>query len=408
MKAVVFNLGCKVNQYESDMLLQELSNRGIEVSAELEKADFYIINTCAITAEAERKSRQAIKRCLCFNPNAKIYIWGCAGEYNPQKFGKTNVVAVYGAKDKYKILDLIDKDFDIKYSSSNNLLLSNTNRTRAYVKVQDGCNNFCNYCIIPYLRGRSRSRDIDSIVAEIEALSKGHKEIVITGINLMLFGKDNNTDLAKLISRIADINVRIRLGSVYAEAITPQLLEALFALKHFCPHFHLSLQSGDNEVLRSMNRHYTTTEYRSKVDLIRTYDNNVAITTDLIVGYPTEKETNFINTINFIQDINFSDIHIFPFSQRRGTKAACLQPIPREIIKERVRQAHILKKDLRIKYLNANIGVIQSVLFEEKTNGMSKGYSDRYIKIYANSDEELASILPSQIFKDGLKGEIIK
>ncbi len=429
MKAVVFTLGCKVNQYESDLLLQELKERGFQTSSALSYADLYIINTCAITAEAERKSRQTIKRCNRYNPSARIYIWGCAGQHNPTSFQRPNVVCIYGAKDKHKILDIIDKDYGISHPNDGERtylelkntalkdtepilkntepILKSTERTRAYVKIQDGCNNFCNYCIIPHLRGNSRSADLNKVIKEIKSLSKTHKEVVITGINLMLFGKDTNTSLTELFKALADIDIRLRLGSFYAEGVTTELLDTLFSLKHFSPHFHLSLQSGDNQVLKSMNRHYTTEEFQKKVDLIRTYDNNVALTTDLIIGYPTEQEQNFNNTKQFIKDISFSDIHIFPFSARQGTPASRLKLIPQPIIKERISQMLNIKKDLQLKYLNANIKVVQKVLFEEKKNGINRGYSDRYIKIYAKTDEELAEIMPTEIYKDGLKGEVI-
>lgn len=407
MKAVVFNLGCKVNQYESDTLLQELANRGIEVSAELSYADFYVINTCAVTAEAERKSRQAVKRCLNFNPKAKVYIWGCAGEYKPQDFLKKQVVSVYGAKNKQKILEIIDKDLVEEIKQKKVYTLKKSSRTRAYVKIQDGCNNFCSYCIIPHLRGRSFSRHKDEIIEEIRCLSKTYNEIVLTGINLMLYGKDNGSSLAQLITGLKDIDCRIRLGSFYVEGMTKELLDALFNLKRFCPHFHLSLQSGDNDVLKSMNRHYTVQDYLQKIELIRSYDSNAAITTDVIVGYPTETEQMFANSAQFIKEVGFSDIHIFPFSSREGTEAAKLKPIDGEVIKNRVSVLSGIKKELQKNYLNANIGIIQNVLFEERKDGLNCGYSERYIRVYADTELKQARIKPTQIIKDGLKGDVI-
>ncbi len=405
-KAVVFNLGCKVNQYESDILMQELSKLGIEVSSVLSKADFYIINTCAITAEAERKSRQTIKRCLSYNPDARVYIWGCAGELAPKRFNRPNVVCVYGAKNKYRILDIIIKDYNLDSASAYTSTLNKTSRTRAYVKIQDGCNNFCSYCIIPYLRGQSRSRDNKDIIEEIKRLSYTHKEIVITGINLMLFGKDKGTSLAELIRSIEDIDVRIRLGSFYVEGIDRKLLDALFNLKQFSPHFHLSLQSGNDSVLKSMNRHYTTREYMQKVELIRTYDKNASITTDIIVGYPTESEECFENSMEFVKKVAFSDIHLFPFSARPNTKADKLESLPREVIRKRMKKMQEIKRHLQLRYLSDNIKVVQRVLFEEENNGLRRGYSERYIRIYVDTDKDIADVIPYQIYKDGLKGVI--
>lgn len=406
MKAVIFNLGCKVNQYESDALAQELCQRGYEVSSELEYADIYVINTCAVTAEAERKSRQAITRCLKHNPKAKVFVWGCAGEYHPEKFQKPQVAYIWGAKDKSRIINIIDKEnnplSDKPHENSHSSF-----RTRAYVKVQDGCDNFCSYCIIPYLRGRSRSRDIEEIYREIQSLSQRNAEIVLTGINLTLYGKDKGASFADLIRRIKDIDVRIRLGSFHAEGLTEELLDALFQLKQFCPHFHLSLQSGDNDVLRSMNRRYTAEEYMDKIKLIRSYDANAAITTDLIIGYPTETQKMFENTVEFVKKAKFADIHVFPYSAREGTAAAKLKLLPKDIVSGRVAVVLELKKDLQKNYLNANIGITQKVLFEEESKGIKSGYSERYIRVYAKSDAQTAEVLPKEIYKDGLMGEVI-
>lgn len=408
MKAVVFNLGCKVNQYESDTLMQELDKRGISVSSELEYADFYVINTCAVTAEAERKSRQAINRCLNYNPEAKVFIWGCAGEFSPESFIKPQVIHVSGAKNKHKILEKIDSIFKVEtISSYDSHILQNTDRTRAYVKIQDGCNNFCSYCIIPYLRGQSRSRNVSDIISEVKTLATNYKEIVLTGINLMLFGKDIGTSLPNLIRSLQDVDVRIRLGSFYVEGITKELLDSLFSLRHFCPQFHLSLQSGDNDVLKAMNRHYTTEEYLEKVKLIRSYDANAAITTDIIVGYPTENEQMFENTVEFIKKAAFSDIHIFPFSARRGTKAYKLKTIEKYIIKDRAKKLSEIKKQLQKNYLEQNIATIQEVLFEDNNAKETSGYSPYYIRVYADSHKKTAKVKCKEIYKDGLKGEII-
>lgn len=400
MRAAVFNLGCKVNQYESDMLVQGLRGLGHEVFSELVAADVYIINTCAVTAEAERKSRQAVKRCLAHNENGKIFICGCAGEKNAAAFKEKNVEYVCGA-DKSLLLEKIDGDMHSLESSDG---LRSTDRTRAFVKIQDGCDNFCSYCIIPYLRGRSRSRALADITKEIKTLAQTTKEIVITGINLALYGKDSGESLPELVRALKEIDVRIRLGSFYVEGVTDELLKELFALKQFCPHFHLSLQSGDDAVLKAMNRRYSIKQYIEKIELIRRYDKNAAITTDIIVGYPTETEEQFDNTLNFVSVAGFADVHIFPFSPREGTAAAKLAPLGKKTLKERVARLTAVKKQLQRSYLNANIGIAQNVLFEEDKGGEKCGYSERYIRIYAVSDKQTARILPDEIYKDGLKG----
>ena len=409
-KAVVFNIGCKVNQYECDVICQELIKRGYSVKNHLEFADLYIINTCAVTNEAEKKSRQAIARCRKQNKSAKIIMCGCACQKSAQDFIKDNVVFVSGVAGKNQVLKHIDDDMASvniapipRHFEDTTLALPN--RTRAYIKIQDGCNNFCSYCIIPYLRGRSRSRNIDDVVKEAMLLSHKTKEIVITGINLKQYGEDIGVTLTDLILRLKELDVRIRLGSFYVEAINKPLLDALFSLKNFCPHFHLSLQSGSDAVLKSMNRKYTTSQYLEKIELIRKYDKNASITTDIIVGYPTETESCFDKTLDFVKKVAFSDIHIFPFSARKGTKAEKLTKLPKEIISLRKEKLTAEKLRAHKEYLQKNIGIIQNVLFEEKDGEYSVGYSERYIRVYQKTDLELNKVLPTALYKDGLKGE---
>lgn len=413
MKAVVFNFGCKVNQYESDRLLEELSALGYEVSQELVPADIYVVNTCAVTAEAERKSRQSIARIRAINPVAKIFVCGCASQKSAAMFEKNNVFFVSGATDKQAILNhLSDNDFSASIAPlpteyTDDGILHTANRTRAYVKIQDGCDCFCSYCIIPYLRGRSRSRKIDDVVAEVLQLSSDTSEIVLTGINIMSFGKDTGSSLQELIDRLKDINVRIRLGSFYAEGITEELLDSLFSLKHFCPHFHLSLQSGDEQVLKDMNRRYTPQIYKEKIDLIRSYAPDACIATDVIVGFPTETKQCFDNTVQFLQDMRFSDIHVFPFSAREGTRAAKLQQLPPETIKNRRDILIELKRNLHSSYLDKMCNKNHRVLIEEKIGDFYCGYSENYIKIYTTrgKESEIIDCLPTRRYRDGLLEE---
>lgn len=410
MKAVVFNLGCKVNQYECDLLSEGLSARGYEVSEELGYADLYVINTCAVTAEAEKKSRQAVARCRKYNDNCSIIVCGCASEHNSEAFRKDNVTFISGVANKQSILDHIDQKYnsiDISEIPSvyEDGILRGGHRTRAYVKIQDGCNNFCSYCLIPYLRGRSRSREISSVVKEVDELSRVTDEIVLTGINFTQYGEDTGTDLATLIRALNGFEPRIRLGSFYVEALNRELLDALFSCKRFCPHFHLSLQSGDDSVLKKMNRKYSSADYLSRIELIRTYDKNASITTDVIVGFPTETEEEFHNTVEFIKKVKFSDIHVFPFSAREGTVAYDMPKIDAKTIDERRNVLLKLKKELIKDYLEKNIGVEQNVLFEECVNGISEGYSERYIRIYKEGDflGRTLKVTPTAIYKHGLK-----
>ncbi len=409
MKAVIFNLGCKVNQYECDVLAQELEKRGFTTFSDLVPADLYIINTCAVTKEAEKKSRQAIARCKKLNENCSVIICGCASEKAPDSFLRENVKFVGGVAEKMKILNIVDSNFNQTSfiapipNTCEETNLQTVSRTRAFVKIQDGCDNFCSYCIIPYLRGRSRSRSIDEIVKEINVLSKNVSEIVLTGINMSSFGKDIGVNLTDLIKKLADIDVRIRLGSFYAEAINKELLDALFSLKKFCPHFHLSLQSGDDSVLKAMRRKYTTKDYEKAIELIRCYDSNAAITTDIIVGFPTESEENFVSATDFIKRIGFSDIHIFPFSAREGTAAYNYPPLPNEVIKRRKEILSGVKREAIKAYLLKNIGVKQEVLIEKSSGEYSEGYSRYYIKTYTKKDGTIVDVMPKELFKDGLK-----
>ena len=405
MKASVLTLGCKVNQNESDLIMAGLKAKGYEVSSKLEHADIYIINTCAITSEAERKSRQMITRAKKHNPIAKVFVVGCASELNPKYFMREEVTYILGAHSKERILDyLSDKgitifDKEIAIREANNLPL--VTRTRAYIKIQDGCDRRCSYCIIPSIRGKSRSRSIAQIVNEVEQYAKRVKEVVIIGINISLYGKDIGVSLQDLINAISHINVRVRLGSFYVEAITQELLQALKNLPNFCHHFHLSLQSGDDKILSDMNRSYDSAECYQKIKLIRSFFPNAGITSDIIVGYPTETEELFNNTLDFIQKAKINDVHSFIFSPRQGTKAAELQLIPQKICKDRQRRLAIVSEENKKEFLLNNINVYQQVLFEEKLEDNFVGYSKNYIRVYSENNNE--NVLPKSLYQDGLK-----
>ena len=309
MKICIHTLGCKVNQYESDALAECLRKLGHDVTTELGIADVYILNSCAVTNEAERKSRQSISKFYALNPNAKVLVCGCASEKDDSQFSALkNVNFVSGVANKMKLIEKLMTDgveIDPLPTAYEDFGLSTSSHTRAYVKIQDGCNNFCSYCIIPYLRGRSRSRDIVSILNEVEGLVSGAitenkpfiNEIVLTGINISDFKIDGKNGLLTLLKELDKFDVRIRLGSLEQGVLTEEFLKELCTLKNFCPHFHLSMQSGSNGVLKRMNRKYTSKEYLRTVKRIRKYFKNPAITTDVIVGFLGETKKEFKEAI---------------------------------------------------------------------------------------------------------------
>lgn len=412
MKAVVFTLGCKVNECESDSLIAGLIERGYEVSDKLVPADIYVVNTCAVTAEAEKKSRQMASRIKKLNPSAKIIFTGCATEKDCKAFAsKSTDYLVTGVFNKNKILDALDKsgvDISSPCSDFEELNVVKTLKTRTYVKVQDGCNNFCSYCIIPYLRGRTRSRNPESVRQEI--IKTQPKETVINGINLSAYDY-NGKNLTALMKELKDLPCRIRLGSLEVNVVTDEFLTALKGLKDFAPHFHLSLQSGSDSVLKKMNRHYTAKEYSDKVDLIRKYFPDAGITTDIIVGFPTETEEDFKKTLDLVDKVKFSDIHPFIFSQRSGTVAYKFKDLPHEIKYERQKVLLQKKQQVKTAFIQSLLGSVQDFLFEESKDGYAVGYSGNYVRLYVKSFVDNGSIEKVKLvklYKDGAIAEIVK
>lgn len=408
-KICVFTLGCKVNQYESESIADALKDRGFDVTNELSPCDAYIINTCAVTKEAERKSRQVLAKIHKLNPDAPIYIVGCASQKDAQAFaGKKNVKVVCGTAGKREIVNLLGKEGVFVGPPSGvfeDALRKGNLRTRAFIKIQDGCDSFCSYCIIPYLRGRSRSRDPESIRHEIISLSGSVKEFVLTGINI----SDYEGGLDKLIEYLADLDVRIRLGSLEAGIAGSRLLEALKKLKKFCPHFHLSLQSGSDRVLKSMNRHYTAEEYLNSVELIRKYFPEAAVTTDIICGFPTESEEDFLKTLEVARRARFSDIHIFIYSPREGTAAAKLKPLDKAVVKAREEELKRLKYELKALFIDQNLGKVRQLLTESCEGGLICGYSENYVKLYAEGDlkiNEIYGVIPYERYLDGARARL--
>ena len=383
MKTAVINIGCKVNQCECDSLMTGLKQLGHEVSDELVFADNYIINTCAVTKEAERKSRQFVGKVKRINPKADVYVIGCASEKNAEQFSIKGVKYVSGTAKKEAVLQMISgvhiADLPDEYEQ---LPLGTNFRARAYVKIEDGCNNFCAYCIIPYLRGRCRSRSIESIREECLKLAQDTDEIVLTGINVSCYGPDIGTSLGALIIALSDLPARIRLSSLEANVIDEDFMQTLVKAGNVCPHFHLSLQSGSDTVLQSMHRRYTAEEYKEKVDLIRSYFPTAAITTDIIVGFPTETEELFEETLVFAETIGFANIHVFPYSRRFGTEAYPLGALPDAVMADRVRRLTELRDRLKKAYESPFVGSDLEVVVETSDGVFAEGYSENYIRVY--------------------------
>lgn len=412
MKVCIITLGCKVNQYESDALANSLEKLGYEVCSKLEEADFFIVNTCAVTNEAEKKSRQTIAKIKKVSPKAKIYVCGCASEHNANKFAEIEGVKfISGVSNKLKIIQHIEKasrkkiEVDKIGDEYEDNLIAKKTKTRAYVKIQDGCNNFCSYCLIPYLRGRSRSRNIISIMNEIDALKDDVKEVVLTGIDISTYKIDGKPALHELLNLLADYPLRIRLGSLEQASVSDEFLIAAEEMKNLCPHFHLSLQSGSNSVLKRMNRHYTTKQFDQTVKKLRKIYRDPAITTDIIVGFPGETEKEFKQTLKFAKKIGFSQIHIFPYSLREGTVAAKMPQVDGKIKRERVLKLEQLNEKLKEKYINKCRKGYHSVLIEEKVDDFFVGHSENYIKCYIAAENLLPNTFVNvkivKKFRDG-------
>ena len=410
MKVVTFSLGCKVNRYESDSILEDFKKKGYEISNKLEMADIYVINTCAVTNEAEKKSRQLIARCKKLNKDAIIYVCGCASQKNPKQFEEKGVKLVKGVAGKQKIGNALNNqgieidELPLKYEQ---MTFSHQSRTRAYLKIQDGCDNFCTYCIIPYLRGRSRSRSIEDIINEAKSLDENVKEIFVVGINVSDYKINKQKALIQVLEQLDKFDKRIRLGSLEDGIIDEEFIQRLSKIKNFCPHFHMSLQSGSDGVLKRMNRHYSSKEFYNSIKLIRKYFNNAAITTDVIVGFPGETSEEFEETFNFIEKVEFSDLHIFQYSHRTGTVASRLADLDARIKKERASRLEKLAEALRLKFISKNQKL--SILIEEFQDGYFIGHSKNFIKCYIDStDVKVGDVFDVKIIKSLLDGVLVE
>ncbi|SJS76077.1 tRNA (N(6)-L-threonylcarbamoyladenosine(37)-C(2))-methylthiotransferase MtaB [Clostridioides difficile] len=410
MKKVAFyTLGCKVNQYETEAMLELFEKDGYEQVNSEEYADVYVINTCTVTHMSDRKSRQYIRRVKKKNPDAIIAVVGCYSQVSPEEILDIEEVnLVMGTNDRRKIVEEIKKinsskkvstvDDIMKVKAFEEIEISQTNgKTRAFMKIQDGCDRFCTYCIIPYARGRVRSRDIDSIVDEVKKLANnGYKEVVLTGIHVASYGKDLKDRDIKLLDVIKQINQiekieRIRLSSVEPILFTDEFVNEVLKMDKVCSHYHLSLQSGCDETLKRMNRRYTTLEYKTIVDRLRSKMPDVAITTDVIVGFPGETNEEFKKTYEFLKEIELSQMHIFKYSPRKGTPAATMEnQVDPQMKHFRSEQLLNLSKVNFNKFATKFIGHELDVLFEQNIEGNKyEGLTSNYIRVVVESDKNI-------------------
>ena len=400
--------GCKVNQYETNAMTQKFIENGYEVIEHTKRADIYIINTCTVTNMSDRKSRQMLRRMKEQNQNAIVVAVGCYAQVAKEELKKIpEIDLVLGNNEKLKITDYVE---DYIEKNENQIEIEDvmhskefydfgdvtfTEKTRAVIKIQDGCDRFCSYCIIPYARGRVRSRKPESIVSEIEKIAKeGIKEVVITGIHIASYGKDFKNDyrLIDLLEELNKINgiERIRLGSIEPLLITEEFVNRLKKLEKVCHHFHLSLQSGCNETLKRMNRRYTIEEFKEIVERLRNTYKDVMLTTDIIVGFPGENEEEFEETYKFLKDIKFYKMHIFKYSPRKGTKAAEMKnQVNGNIKEERSKKLIELSDENEKEYNEKYIGKEVEILFEEEKEGLYKGHTQNYILAYYKTDKKL-------------------
>ena len=430
-KVALHNLGCKVNAYETEAMQQMLEAAGYEIVPFAPGADIYVINTCTVTNIADRKSRQMIHKARKMNPDAIVVAAGCYVQAGKEKAEMDmSIDLIIGNNKKQELIPLLEEFqknrncgqgiIDIGHTREyEELEIDRTEEhTRAYIKVQDGCNQFCTYCVIPYARGRVRSRRTEDVVREVERLAcSGCQEIVLTGIHLSSYGvdrKEEGENLLSLIRAVYQVNgiERIRLGSLEPGIITEEFAAAIAKLPKVCPHFHLSLQSGCTSTLKRMNRRYTAEEYREKCEILRKYYPAPALTTDVITGFPGETEEEFAESRSFVDSIGFYETHIFPYSRREGTKAADMpDQLPEQIKKERCRELIALGKKHRTEYMQHFLGQEKTVLFEEIQTIAEEeywvGHTMEYLRVGVKTNQNLENKMAVVKIQNILQEEIL-
>ena len=393
MKVKAITLGCKVNTYESEYVMSLFKKKGYEIVSDM--ADIYVINTCSVTNMSDVKSRKIINKVRRENKDSIIVVMGCMIEAH-KDYQNDLVDIIIGNKDKSKVVELVEeylkthekkkilyKDFDLSFED---MFISHMNsHTRAFVKIQDGCENFCSYCIIPYTRGRQRSKKKETVLKEIETLVlNGYQEVVLTGIHTGHYGSDIETSFPELLEEICKIKglKRLRISSIEITELDDSFLDVLRKYPIIVSHLHIPLQAGSNTILKAMNRKYLKDYYKNKIDTIRMIRPGISITTDVIVGFPGETEELFQETLDFVKEIRFSKVHVFPYSRRQGTKADLMDgQIPESIKKERVKRLIELSNQLEKEYLNSQIGLELPVLIEKNLDDFSFGHTENYLKV---------------------------
>ncbi len=408
MRASVVTLGCKVNEYESQSIMNQLKQAGYEIFEGLVPADVYVVNTCAVTNTGEKKSKQVLAKLEKLNPNAKIVVCGCAVQNNPAKFlSNPNVIALTGNNGKNRIMEFINNQNkvlpDLEHAEYDDMPRPIETRTRQYIKIQDGCNYFCSYCLIPYVRGRSRSRELNDILAEIKETKAS--EIVLTGINMSDYRIDGKLALAELIKNVDMLGKRFRISSIECNILDDEMFAVLKNCKNFCPHFHLSLQSACNDTLKRMNRRYTIEKFIEITDRIKKEFPSACISTDLIVGFKGETDQEFEDTFKNLKRIGFDFMHIFPYSVRSGTVASRMGgDVDPKVVKERERRLQQLNAEFKQKFFKKNANTAHKLLVEIVDENYSIGYTDNYIYTYLPAKHEVGEIVDITLKKPYKKG----
>ncbi|WP_295865008.1 tRNA (N(6)-L-threonylcarbamoyladenosine(37)-C(2))-methylthiotransferase MtaB [uncultured Oscillibacter sp.] len=415
MKIAIYTLGCKVNQYETQAMEQELRRRGHEVVPFSGDADAYVVNTCSVTAVSDQKSRQMLSRARREHPQAVVAVCGCYAQTHPEDVRKLDVDLIAGTGDRMGFLDLLEQELeDRRPMESMDRAFDRREfevlpagglegRTRAMLKVEDGCVNFCSYCIIPYARGPVRSLPLETAVRRARELdAAGYREIVLTGIEISSWGRDlkNGTELIDLIEGLcaAAPGLRLRLGSLEPRTVTEEFCRRAAALPALCPQFHLSMQSGCDATLRRMNRKYDTARYLESVTLLNRYFDRPAVTTDMIVGFPGETEEEFSASLTFIRRCGFAKMHIFPYSIRPGTPAAEMEQIPRAVKEARAKRAAEAAEEMHRAYLLGCVGQVYPVLYEQARDGRYSGHAPNYMEVLVSKDPALHNrVIPTRI-----------
>jgi len=423
MKVGICSLGCKVNIYESEYVTGLLKDNNFEIVEFDDKADIYIINTCTVTNESDRKSRKMINHARRNNPNAIMVVMGCYSQIKPEEIDADIII---GNKDKSRIVELINeciknkekikKTYDLRHQVFENMEIKNfENHTRAFVKIQDGCNAFCSYCIIPYARGNIRSKPLDLVIKEVTNLvNSGYKEIVLTGIHTGKYGVDINSSLEQLLRELIKIPnlYRLRLSSIEINEITDGILDLMKNSDIIANHLHIPIQSGSDKILKLMNRRYDLAYFKAQVNKIRKVRSNISLTTDLIVGFPNEDEEDFKDTILTLKEISFTKIHTFPYSKRNGTKAALMEgQIDGNIKKKRVRDVLTLSDKLEETYYNKFIGDKFEIVTEVRKDGSIFGHTSNFIPVEIEDkipENEIVTVVIDNVSGNKVKGHILE